>query len=135
EFLRAQNVGDGDLICWHDSTHPLYVRLGVRPGFRFPHVITAIKFRSKLPVIRAEAFASRARFVVSDLIPVTYTATFHPAPPPGPVTSLPSEFPDWGADVYPWNQPVVFRAGRYFVHEIREPKGEIDFPLPAVLKE
>jgi hypothetical protein len=135
EFLRSRGVADGDLICWHDSTHPLYVMLDVRPGFRFPHVITAMKFKSKLPTLRAEAFASKARYVVSDLIPVTYTAAFHPAPPPGPVDALPSEFPDWGATVYPWNQPVVFRAGRYFVHEVREPKGEIEFPLPDVVKE
>ncbi|HVK12103.1 MAG TPA: hypothetical protein VM597_25350 [Gemmataceae bacterium] len=134
-FLQDRGVGDGDLICWHDATHPLYVMLGVRPGFRFPHVLTAMKFRSKLPTIRAEAFASRARFVVSDLVPVTYTASFYPAPPPGPVDTLPREFPAWGKDVYPWNQPVVFRAGRYFVHEVREPRGEIEFPFPEEMKE
>ena len=135
EFLRSRDVGDGDLICWHDTTHPLYVQLHVRPGFRFPHVITAMKFKSKLPAIRAEAFASRARYVVSDLVPVTYTASFGPAPPPGPIDTLPPEFPEWGTTVYPWNQPVVFRAGRYFVHEIRQPTGEIEFPLPDAVKD
>ena len=44
-------------LFWR-STHPLYVELGVRPAFRFPHVMTAMKFRSKLDVIRQEAFTS-----------------------------------------------------------------------------
>jgi hypothetical protein len=134
-FLRSKGVGDGDLICWHDSTHPLYVWLGVRPGLRYPHVITAMKFRSKLDLIRREAFESKARYVVSDLVPASYLHAFGPPPPPGPTTELPPEFPAWGKDVYPWNQPVVFRAGRYFVHEVRDPHGEIDFPYPDELKD
>jgi hypothetical protein len=136
DFLRAQGVRDGDLICWHDSTHPLYVWLNIKPGIRFPHVITAMQFRSKLEVIRAETFVSPARYVVSDLVPVTYLNEFDSATPPaGPCHELPPEFPAWGADVYPWNQPVVFRAGRYFVHEIKNPRGEIDFPWPDGLKD
>ena len=55
--------------------------------------------------------------------------------PRGPANALPPEFPEWGADVYPWNQPVVFRAGRYFVHEVKNPRGEIVFPLPKLLAE
>jgi hypothetical protein len=135
EFLRSKNIGDRELICWHDSTHPLYVELGVRPAFRFPHVMTAMKFRSKLDVIRQEAFTSGARYVVSDLVPVSYLHSFGPAPPLGPTHTLPPEFPAWGQNVYPWNQPVVFRAGRYFVHEIADPRGEIDFPLPEGLRD
>jgi hypothetical protein len=135
EFLRTKDLKDHELICWHDSTHSLYVTLGIKPGIRYPHVITAMKFRSKLDVIRREAFESPARYVVSDLVPVSYLHPFGPAPPPGRTNALPPEFPEWGQDVYPWNQPVVFRAGRYFVHEVREPRGEIDFPYPAELKD
>jgi hypothetical protein len=72
---------------------------------------------------------------VSDLVPVSYLHPFGPPPPPGPTTELPPDFPAWGKDVYPWNQPVVFRAGRYFVHEVRDPHGEIDFPYPEELKD
>jgi hypothetical protein len=136
EFLREKEVKDFDLICWHDSTHPLYVWLNIRPGIRFPHVITAMKFHSKLDVIRRETFASPARYVVSDLVPVSYLNRFDsPTPPPGPCHELPPEFPKWGANVYPWNQPVIFRAGRYFVHEIKDPRGEIEFPFPEALKD
>jgi hypothetical protein len=137
DFLRTKNLKDRELICWHDSTHPLYVWLGIRPGIRYPHVITAMKFRSKLDVIRREAFESPARYVVSDLLPVTYEMkeSFGPFPPPGPADKLPPEFPSWAPNVYPWNQPVVFRAGRFVVHEVKNPHGEIEFPLPKALKE
>jgi hypothetical protein len=60
---------------------------------------------------------------------------FDRAPPPGPTTALPPRFPAWGQDTYPWNQPVVFRAGRYFVHEVTDPRGQIDFPLPEGLRD
>jgi hypothetical protein len=135
DFLRTKNLKDRELICWHDSTHPLYIWLEIRPGLRFPHVITAMKFRSKLDVIRREAFESPARYVVSDLVPVTYLNPLGPFAPAGPMDHLPPEFPPWGKDVYPWNQPVVFQAGRYIVHEVKDPRGEIDFPLPEAMKE
>ena len=135
DYLKTLDLHDRDLICWHDSTHPLYVTLGIKPGLRYPHVITAMKFHSKLDEIRRETFASPAKYVVSDLIPVGYSVAFGPPPPPGPTDRLPPEFPAWGADTYPWNQPVVFRAGRYFVHQITNPRGKIDFPWPAELKD
>ena len=136
DFLRDQGVKDHDVICWHDSTHPLYVWLDIKPGIRFPHVITAMKFRSKLDVIRAETFASPARFVVSDLVPVSYLTqtSIRRHRPQDHATNYHRSFPHGDADVYPWNQPVVFRAGRFFVHEIKNPHGEIDFPLPDGLK-
>lgn len=135
EFLKTKNLQDYELICWHDSTHPLYVELGIKPGIRYPHVITALKFRTKREQIKSETFSSPARYVVSDLVPIMYSAHFDPFPPPGPATELPPEFPAWHADIYPWNQPVVYRSGRYVVHEVKEPKGEIVFPLPKVLWE
>ena len=133
DFLRTQQVGDGELICWHDTTHPLYLDLQIKPGYRFPHVMTAMRFQSKHDILKREAFENQARFVVSDLIPVTYTQAFSPAPPAGPCAELPPEFPAWKNTVYPWNQPVVFRAGRYFVHRLTNPQGEIVFPLPFSL--
>jgi len=135
EFLKTKKLQDRELICWHDSTHPLYVELGIKPGIRYPHVITAMKFRSKREQIKSETFTSPARYVVSDLVPIMYSARFGPFPPPGPATELPPEFPDWRTDIYPWNQPVVYRSGRYIVHEVKEPKGEIVFPLPKELWE
>ena len=45
-------------------------------------------------------------------------------------SSLPSWFPESQRRMFPWNQPIVFRSGRYFVHRIdRKPMAEkIDIP-------
>ena len=66
-------------------------------------------------------------------MPVSYLSPFGPFPPSGPANSLPPEFPSWSDEVYPWNQPVVFRAGRFVVHEVKDPHGEIMFPMPKGL--
>jgi hypothetical protein len=131
-FLESKSLNDRELICWHDSTHPLYVRLGIKPGIRYPHVITAMKFQSKREQIRREAFESPARYVVSDLVPIEY---LHPMDESTNPDALPSNFPGWRDEVYPWNQPVVFRAGRFVVHEVKDPRGRIEFPFPAALME
>jgi hypothetical protein len=33
--LRRLGAGDGEVICWHNTTHQVYLDLGVRPGIRF----------------------------------------------------------------------------------------------------
>ena len=35
--------------------------------------------------------------------------------------ALPPAFPKPMAEVFPWNEPVVFRAGRYTVHQVTGP--------------
>src|SRR5262249_40244910 len=30
-YLKPRLIGDGEVICWHDSPHALYLRLGVKP--------------------------------------------------------------------------------------------------------
>jgi hypothetical protein len=130
DFLRTKELKDRELICWHDSTHPLYVWLEIKPAIRYPHLITAMKFKSKRDQIRKEAFESPARYVVSDIAPIEFLNPLGPRPPSGPTTSLPPDFPSWRDDIFPWNQPVVFRAGRFFVHRVENPRGEIVFPLP-----
>jgi hypothetical protein len=131
EYLRTQEVGDGDVICWHDATHPLYLELNIKPGIRFPHVITVMRMKSKIPTIRDEAFRSSAKFIVSDLMAVAHIEPIDMEVIPSEVDRLPSDFPNSLRDVYPWNQPPIYRVGRYMVHRVDTPRGEIDFPLPG----
>lgn len=111
-FLRTVDppLGPGELNCWHDSTHPLYLMLDLDPATRYMHFGTAFGIRKQAARIAAEVAASRQRYVVSDLLRL----------PPGQPQSQPG--------VFPWNQPVVFRSGRYLVHKVVNPLGEIDIP-------
>jgi hypothetical protein len=136
DFLRARNVKDGELVCWYDSTHPLYLELKVRPAIRFMHLTTTMDFKSKLGQIQAELEASGQRYVVSDIMWICYCYKFSFDPWTGGPNGLPEGFPDEVRSVYPWNQPILFRTDRYYVHEVTQPIGSIKTPrLPPEKQE
>ena len=84
--------------------------------------------RIKKQVVR-EVAESRQRYVVSDLKRTTKDHNRAYAVGAG---GDPQALPEWLAakegDKFPWNQPVVFRSGRYVVHRIERPLGVIDIP-------
>ena len=103
-FLEAQRVGDGDVLCFNDTPHALYLMLGIEPPIRFMQwnlLINAMP--SHRAEVREQLARSRARFVVSDLGGMV----------PNPRTA---DVPGLWSTRYPWNLPVLLRAGRYFVH-------------------
>jgi hypothetical protein len=126
-FLRGQGVRDGELICWDDSPHALYLDLGLRPGFRFQHV-HQMRGNDEASRQRVDdelaAALPGARFVVGDLRFVAGTD------PPGI-----GDWTDSGPDLlppglnpgyrerFPFDRPAVFRSaggrGRYVVYAVR----------------
>jgi hypothetical protein len=123
EFLRQQQLSDGDLIAWHDSPHVLYLELGLKPSFRFMHVGTAVALgaeQRRQILQELQAAAQQARWVVSDLYRVTEQ---HARLGERDSQELPPVLPDWQRTEFPFNQPVVFRSprGRYLVHRLVHP--------------
>jgi len=134
EYLKTLNLKDRELVCWDDTTHPLYLDLNIKPGIRFMHVNTSLEFKSKRPTILAELQASGHKYVVSDVAVLGFLYSYWPDEPnPGEPLTLPDDFPCQAKDVYPWNQPVVARFGRYWVHRIDNPVGPIRVPYPLWL--
>jgi hypothetical protein len=131
DWLTAHGVRDGDVLCWHDAPHALYLLLRVRPAFRFQHVGQMMGIGLEQDArVRAElcdaVHDGHIRYVVSDLLRVVAdgpewvgdtTAT-------GPDLLPPSLRPEARAD-FPYDQPAVFRSGgghgRYIIHELRYP--------------
>jgi hypothetical protein len=73
--------------------------------------------------------ASPQKYVVSDLLRTTYDrgAAYRPESwRPG--DPLPVWLPPAERERFPWNQPVVFRSGRYLVHKVDRPPGVIRVP-------
>jgi hypothetical protein len=133
EYLRKVDppLGSGELNCWHDSTHPLYLMLNLDPATRYMHYGTAFGIRSKRERIAAEVANSRQRYVVSDLLRTRWDR--HAVDDSGSWRTgdpLPVWIPPNERQKFPWNQPVVFRAGRYVVHKIdpTKPLGVIRVP-------
>jgi hypothetical protein len=137
EYLKTVDtpLRDRELTCWHDGTHPLYLLLDREPSTRYMHFGTVFGMRSKVEHLRAEVRASRQRYVVSDLRRMTYRLADAYAPGAGGEHSLPAWLPKSQRGVFPWDQPVVFRAGRYVVHKVERPVGEVDIPAWEKLDE
>ncbi len=130
-YLRPLGLGDGELNCWHDSTHPLYLLLDLKPATRYMHYGTVFAIRPKRAEIVAAVRDSPQKYVVSDLLRTTYDrgAVYRPESwRPG--DPLPVWLPAAERERFPWNQPVVFRSGRYVVHKIdpNVPLGVIRVP-------
>jgi hypothetical protein len=133
DYLRRVDppLGPGELNCWHDSTHPLYLMLDLDPATRYMHYGTAFGIKSKRQVIADAVAASRQRYVVSDLLRTTYDkrAVYDPLSWRSG-DPLPVWLPANERGKFPWNQPVVFRSGRYVVHKIdpTNPLGVVRVP-------
>jgi hypothetical protein len=125
EFLRSQQVGDGDLTCYHTSAIHLYPQLGVKPATRFLNPSwQKIKFPQRGQRIDDELRASGQRYIVTDVKEEKLSQAQAVAQRPGQPLALPPDFPPEKAEAYPFSEPVVFRAGRYYVHQARqEPVG------------
>ena len=56
DFLRHVEppLGPGELNCWDDTTHPLYLMLNLDPATRYMHYGTAFGIKSKREVIAEE---------------------------------------------------------------------------------
>ncbi len=124
-FLRTQGLADGELTCYHDFTHPLFLELGLRSSTPFLHFNTLLSaFPRHHEAIRRRLEDSRQVFVVSDLQSTGITRTDIERDR----VSLPREW----SRVYPWSEPVVFRSGRYLVHRVVNPVARLT-PEPRPL--
>jgi len=135
EFLKTIQpaLGPGELNCWHDGTHPLYLMLDLDPATRYMHYSTAFGITTSDDWVKQrvaeEVRVSRQRFVVADLARMTGSKTLPTAIGAGGDPSvLPAWFPASQMGKFPWNQRLAFRSGRYIVYEIVNPLGEIDLP-------
>jgi hypothetical protein len=104
DYLRGRGVRDGEVICFQNATHPIYLELNIEPSVRYMQVSTVLNsFPTKRARVEAELQRLSQRFLVSDEAELLA----EPARKEELLRQL------------PWNQPVVFRAGRYRVHEVR----------------
>jgi hypothetical protein len=141
-YLRAADPppGPGELNCWHDSTHPLYLLLDLDPATRFLHYGTVLGIPSEGDWVKrrvaAEVGASRQRYVVADLARMTWDRkqAYEPGAGGDPLR-LPAWFPVSQRDRFPWNQELVYRSGRYVVYRVVRPLGVVDIPDWADLGE
>jgi hypothetical protein len=91
------------------------------------HVGTVWAFEKHTQQLETEVRNTRPRYVVSDLGTMTWSR--REALIPGDFDRwdrLPGWFPENFRDVFPWDQPIVFRSGRYLVHEVTKPIDRVE---------
>ena len=100
----------------------MYLELGLRPSTRFvfPDNVVSVFARHRAEVC-AELAASRQRFVVSDLSIVGFSDADLAEWESAGASGLPPGFPDAARRLFPWTEPIVFRSGRYSVHQVTGP--------------
>jgi hypothetical protein len=110
-FLRELHVASGDVLAMNESTHPLYLALGLRPPVRYLHTGTSlVSFPSRAERLWMELESSTARYAVSDLLSLGFGARR--------TARAPDAFAAARRPRFPWDGRLVFRAGRYVVHEV-----------------
>lgn len=115
EFLRQQEVRDGDVLCYSVSPVPIFADLNLEPPGRFVVVWAYPRlFPSKAGDIAWEVRRGPQRFIVADRWDLGRDAA-------------PS-----ASSVYPWSEEEVFRTERYLVYRVREkPKNRPPAGLPT----
>jgi hypothetical protein len=115
DFLKARKLHDRQLTCYAISAIHLYEEMGLRPSTRFIELGSAIGlFRGHQDNIGRELATSPERYIVNDLRLLGLSAEEAGQQSPGDAPSLSDSA---GKSPYPWMFPIVFRAGRYLVHE------------------
>jgi hypothetical protein len=110
EFLRSQGIRDGELTIASLSAIDLYNQLDVKPSTRHPMLPVEFEFYpNRRDELLRELYQSRQKYVVSDLVLFGLDRR-HPYGEVRISGNL--------AKVFPWNQPIIFRAGRYVVHRV-----------------
>lgn len=122
DFIRQQNVRDGELTVYSGYLVGVYRELDLAPSTRFVLLdVEARVFPSRVGEMASSLDQSHQRFVISNLIESGFPPSelgdgdSHSEP------RLPHAFPASRLHEFPYNQQLVFRSGPYLVHEITSP--------------
>jgi hypothetical protein len=124
KFFRQTNCTNREITCFGMHTSHLYVMLDLLPSTRLPFLSVVIfMYPNHEELIRDMLAKSPQRYVVTDLMEwgYEYSQVEHPENP----LALPADFPEEHAKLFPWSEPVVFRAGPYLVHKVTGPIGNL----------
>jgi len=120
EFLRENQVADGDLHCYHHLF--FYDQLGVNPPIRYTYLPFMLQsFPSRRDEILGVLNQSGHRLIVSDLAAEGLDESLLESTEDARGWKLSSDFPESRRRSYPWKYPILFRSGTILVHRIERP--------------
>jgi hypothetical protein len=126
-YLEGQSVRNRELTCYALSAIHLYKEMNLKPSTRFILLWAAlIFFPNHRAEIAQELKATPQRFIINDLRQTGLDKDEADVEIPGREQALPPAFFERQLHlhvpgVFPWQEPIVFRAKRYLVHRVRRP--------------
>jgi hypothetical protein len=112
-FLSEQGVKDREVSSWSNSSVAVYSDLRLEPSSRFVQVSSWFAYMpGRRAQIVQEVRTGPQRYVVTDLVENLLV--------PHDRVAAVDQLPAGALRFFPWNQPVVFRAGRYLVHRVAQ---------------
>ncbi|MCA9019161.1 MAG: hypothetical protein KDA74_03400 [Planctomycetaceae bacterium] len=124
DYLESQNLKDHELHCYNTTLVYLYPELSLKPATRYVFFDSTLIF---CPSHRGELLesinASPQKLIVTDLLESGFDRQAASAKSKNSKQLTPPAYPVSLTGAYPWSQPVVFRAGRYLVHQVQRPFG------------
>lgn len=125
DFLAAQNLKDHELHCYNTTLIYLYPELSIAPATRFVFFDSTLIFcPSHREEILESVKTSPQKMIVTDLLESGFDRKTALAISQNSDQLTPPAYPVSLKGAYPWSQPVVFRAGRYLVHQVNRPLGD-----------
>jgi len=136
DYLKRQNLKDGELTAYNVFLVHLYPAVGVRPSTRYVFLDVLMQvFHQQAADIRDALARSPQRFVVCSLLENGMSPADIAADGPGIHTTLPATFPQEHAGEFPYCLPIVFRSGQYVVYRVDQRLGELNTtPRPLAVK-
>jgi hypothetical protein len=127
DYLKQQDLKDGELTAYNVFLVHLYPEVGVRPSTRYVFLDVLMQvFHQQADLIHEALAASPQRFVVCSLLENGMNPADIAAEGPGLHSSLPATFPREHANEFPYCLPLVFRSGQYVVYRVDEPLGALN---------
>jgi hypothetical protein len=128
DFLRGQDLHDGELLCYDPTSCPLYLMLDVSPPSRAVHFRMIWLYPPGVPQLIDQLNAHPLRFAVTDLRYSRLPEAEFQSNTADASLRLPLSFPAEQGSYFPWSEPIVFRSGRYLVHRVTGPVKELYNP-------
>jgi len=120
EFLRSQNVQNEDVLMYNSDLVTLYWDLNLKsptPYIYYYEIQAYLPERKELLLASLEK--GNQKFVVTDLVGCGMPIPFAEEVDEQGELAPPPRYRRANLKSYPWSEPVVFRSGRYLVHQER----------------
>lgn len=131
-YLKEQQVQNTDVLMYNSDLVTLYWNLKLKSPTPYVYLYElTVYFPDLQEEMLAEAQLQTDRFAVTDLVAAGMSPADAEAAGDASTNGLPPKFyqvrrrRDLG---FPWMEPVVFRSGRYLVHELSRAESESAVP-------